>query len=467
MTQSRPRVLVIGAGFAGFHALRRLERRLPAEAAELVLVNPTDYLLYTPLVPEVATGALQPRDAAVPLRQALPRTRRVLGQVTAVDLSERTVTVELLDTGGQVSGTRTESWDRLVLTPGSVTRQFDIPGLAEHALGVKTLTEALYLRDHLLTQLDRADTTPATEDGERERRERLTVVAVGAGYTGVEVVAQLRRWTHTVADRWSRIKPTDVRWLLIDIADTVLPELGAELGDVARDVLRDRGIEIRLGVSLESAGERSVTLTDGTVVPTRTVIWGAGVSANPLVAGLGRPLEKGRLVVDAQLRVPGVEHVWAAGDAAAVPDLTKQPTSTDTGGDDGDGGVAYRWPPTPTTAQHAQRQGVALARNVAASLGVGRARPYRHHNLGLVADLGGWDAVAQVLGVSLAGPAAKTVTRAYHLLALPMTPNRVRVAADWLLAAALPSQVVQLSEVQPGEAVMARAQRTDIYPRDR
>ena len=190
MTERRPTVLVVGSGFAGFHTLRGLERRLPPEAADLVLVSPTDYLLYTPLLPEVASGTIEPRHVAVALRQALSRTRLVLGHVTAVDLDDRTVTVASTDPEGD--GTSLERWDP-VLAPGSVTRQFDIPGVAEHAHGIKTITEAQYLRDHLLAQLDLADGLPDVPDAYEERRERLAVVAVGAGYTGTETVSRSRR----------------------------------------------------------------------------------------------------------------------------------------------------------------------------------------------------------------------------------------------------------------------------------
>ncbi len=451
MTEARPRVLVVGSGFAGFHALRGLQRRLPTDAAELVLVSPTDYLLYTPLLPEVASGTIEPRHVAIALRQALPRIRTVLGHVTALDLAGRTATISPTDQKG--AAPRTERWDRLVLVPGSVTRRFDIPGVTENGHGIKTLTEAQFLRDHLLRQLDLADGLPDVPDTYEERRERLTVVAVGAGYTGTETVAQLQRWLHTVSSRWHRIHPRDVRWLLIDVAHSVLPELGPELGEAALATLRRRGVDVRLGVSVESATDRSVTLTDGSTVPSRTLIWGAGVTANPLIGTLDLPLDHGRLVVDAQLRVPGTENVWAAGDAAAVPDLTK-PTDPKSGDR----------PPTPPTAQHAQRQGNTLARNVAASLGHGRPRAYKHRDLGLVADLGGRDAVAKPLGVNVTGLAAKAVTRAYHLYALPLTANRIRVATDWLLAAVLPVQAVQLSAIRPSDAQLHEAEHTDIYP---
>jgi NADH dehydrogenase len=445
----RPRIVVVGGGFAGFYALRHLHRHLRPDQAELVLVNPTDYLLYSPLLPEVATGVLEARHIAVSLRRALPRARLVLGHGTAVDLAARTVTVTTAPASGPPEVGQ-ERWDRLVLAPGSVTRQFDIPGVAEHARGLKTLVEAVYLRDHLLHQLDAADAEPETEEGRARRRERLTVVAVGAGYTGTEFVAQAQWWLRTIERRWSRTGAEDVRWILVDLADTVLPELGPELGRRALDLLRARGVDVRLGVSVQSADARTVRLTDGSVIATRTLVWGAGVTASPLVGGLGAPTRKGRLVVDTDLSVPGVPDVWAAGDAAAVPDLARAlPGATP--------------PDTPPTAQHAQRQGTAMGRNVAASLGVGTARPYRHRDLGLVADLGGRDAVAKPLGVPLTGLPAKVVTRGYHLYALPAAANRVRVATDWLWQAVLPPESTQLDVIRPEDARLAVAQGTSLY----
>jgi NADH dehydrogenase len=431
------RVVVVGAGFAGFTALRRLERLLSRRGAppdvELLLVAPQDYMLYTPLLPEVASGVLQPRSVAVSLRQTLPRTTVVPGWATSVDTAARTVTVDPGDADGSVVR---RTWDRL----------FDIPGVEAVAHGVKTINEALFLRDHLLAQLDRADALPDTPAGRAERDERLTVVAVGAGYTSTELVGQLQRWLHTIASRWNRIRPADVRWLLLDVSRTVLPELGPVLGAAATEVLRRRGVDVRLGTTVASATDRAVTLTDGTTVPTRTLVWGAGVVASPLVATLDASTVRGRLVVDAQLRVAGLDGVWAAGDAAAVPDLTKD-----------EGAV------TPPTAQHAQRQGAVLATNVAASLGLGRPRRYAHRDLGLVADLGGRDAVANPLGVPLTGLPAKVVTRGYHLLAVPGAVNRVRLAADWALGALLPPQTVRLSGIRPDDALIPAAQRTAIY----
>ena len=444
-TERPDRIVVVGGGFAGFYALRYLQRRLPRDRAELVLVNPDDYLLYSPLLPEVATGVVEARHIAVSLRRKLRRVRLVLGRVRDVDLAARTVTVQR----GEM--TQELAWDHLVLTPGSITRQFEIPGVPEHARGLKTLVEAVYLRDHLLEQLDLADAQPDTATGRAARAEMLTVVAVGAGYTGTEFVAQAHRWLTRIESRWDRTRARDVRWVLVDVAPAVLPELGPELGAHALGVLRDRGVDVRLSTSVASADDDEVELTDGTTIRTRTLLWGAGVVASPLIAGLGLPTRRGRLVTDTDLSVPGVPGLWAAGDAAAVPDLAAPPGA--------DGAL----PDTQPTAQHAQRQGTAVGRNIAAALGVGSPRPYRHRDLGLVADLGGLDAVARPLGIRLTGPLAKLVTRGYHLLVLPAASNRVRVATDWLFQSLLPPEETQLAVVREEDARLASAQATAIY----
>jgi NADH dehydrogenase len=444
---AREQVVVVGGGFAGFHALRYLHRHLPPERADLVLVSPTDYLLYSPLLPEVATGVVEARHIAVSLRRALPRVRLLLGRVTRVDTAGATVTVEPAARGSARPGPGPLHWDRLALAPGSVTREIPVPGLREHGRALKTLVEAIALRDHLLEQLDLADAEPDTPAGRSERAALLTVVAVGAGYTGTELVAQTQRWLRTIERRWGRTRAEDVRWVLVDAAPAVLPELGPDLSRRTLALLRRRGVDVRLGVSVVDVDEDTVRLTDGTTVSTRTLVWGAGVVANPLVGTLGLPTHRGRLVVAPDLSVPGVPGMWAAGDAAAVPDLAARV-------------VDDAVPDTPPTAQHAQRQGTAMGRNIAASLGVGRAAPYRHSDLGLVADLGGWDAVARPLGVPLTGPPAKLVTRAYHLYALPAMSNRIRVATDWLWQTVLPPDSTQLSVIRPEDARIAVAQGT-------
>jgi NADH:ubiquinone reductase (H+-translocating) len=448
MGAQRAQVVVIGSGFAGLHALRRLERLLPPDAADLVLISPTDYLVYSPLLPDVVASVLEPRHVAVSLRQVLPRTRLVLGHVVSADRVARTVEVSASERGD--GDTVTMHWERLLVAPGSVTRRFPVPGMSEHAHGVKTLTEALFLRDHLLTQLDIADALPRDPGYDAERRERLTVVAVGAGYTGTEVVAQTHRWLSQVASRWTHLDVSDMRWVLVDVAPTVLPELGPRLGRYALSVLRGRGVEVRLGVSVASVAANTIALTDGTAIPSRTLMWSAGIAASPLMATFGLPMEKGRLRTDAQMRAR--EDIWAVGDAAAVPDLARRPARGEAA------------PVTAPTAQHAQRQGNVVGYNIAASLGCGRAREYRHRDLGLVADLGGTKAVAKPLGIELTGLPGKAVARGYHLMALPSMGNRVRVLTDWLLDAVLPPQSASLAVIRPEDALIATAQSTEIYP---
>ncbi|GGS34598.1 NAD(P)/FAD-dependent oxidoreductase [Actinokineospora fastidiosa] len=419
----RPRILVVGAGFAGYHCLRALERALPPEAAELVVVNPTDYMLYVPLLPEVAGGSLDPRRVAVPLHGTLPRTRLVLGHADAVDLDARTCTV--IDVEGKAN---TLEWDYLVLTVGSVTRLLSVPGVAEHAIGFKSVAEGIYVRDHVLRQLELAEQS----DDPAERAARATFVVVGAGYTGTELVAQGQELTRQALRHRHKVTEDEVRWILLDIAPRVLPGLDERLSGPAEEVLRERGVDVRLETSVTEVTADCARLSDGAEIPTRTVVWCVGVRPDPLVEGLGLPTEKGRLRVDTHLRVPEHPRVYAAGDVAAVPDVFHPGQST------------------PMTAQHAQRQGRAAARNIAAELGYGRPRAYRHRDLGFVVDLAGRDAVANPLRVPLRGLPAKIVARGYHLLALPA--NRLRVVADWFTDLVARRQVVQFGLV-PGSGV--------------
>ena len=431
-----PRVLVVGSGFAGFHCMRRLEKHLPPDAAELLVASSADYLLYSPLLPNVATGVVEPRHIAVGLHNTLRRAKVLVGHVVAVDIPGRTATLRRPD------GTDRElAWDRLVLAPGGVTRTFNIPGVAEHALGLKTLAEAAYLRDHVLRELDNAD---AADDPAR-RRACCTFVVVGAGYSGTETAAQMQLITTRAAAEYPRLRPQDIRWVLVDLADRVLPELSQRMADEAMEVLRRRGVEVRLGTTVEEATEGKVRLSDGDTIETHTLVWCTGVTPSPLIKTLGLPTERGRLRVGADLKVPGADGVFAFGDAAAVPDLT-QPGKL-----------------TGQTAQHAQRQGKVAARNVAASLGYGKAVDYRHRDLGFAVDLGGFDAVASPFGVSLGGLPGLVATRGYHLLALPGNGNRIRVSLDWLLDWAMPPQVAQLGFLRDEQVTMAAVEQTGIY----
>ncbi|WP_455351649.1 NAD(P)/FAD-dependent oxidoreductase [Streptomyces sp. SYSU K217416] len=418
---NRPRVVVVGAGFAGYQTARTLSRTLRGKA-EIVLLNPTDYFLYLPLLPQVAAGILEPRRVTVSLPGTLPHVRLVLGEAGHVDLDGRRV--HYTDPEG---GTGELTYDRLVLAVGSVNKLLPVPGVAEYAHGFRGLPEALYLRDHVTRQIEMA---AATGDA-GECASRCTFVVVGAGYTGTEVAAQGKMFTDALVRKqraWrTGQKP---RWLLLDLADRVLPELDQRLSTTADQVLKARGVDVRTGTSVKHATPDGVWLDDGEFVGTRTLIWCVGVRPDPLVSELGLPVEKGRLVVDPHLGVPGRPDVFACGDAAAVPDLTRPGEFT------------------PMTAQHASRQGKVAGRNVAASLGHGQRQMYEHHDMGFAVDLGGVKAAANPMGVPLSGPLAGAVTRGYHLAAMP--GNRVRVAADWLLDAVMPRQAVQLGLIRSG-----------------
>ena len=402
---SAARVVVVGGGFAGVYAARMLERLLPPAVADITMISATDHLCYSPLLPEVAAGRIEPRRIAVPLRAVLRRARILQGFVEDVDAEARTLRVDC-----RTAEPVLVPWDRLLLTTGSVTRALPIPGVAQHAFGLKTVNEAQQLHDHVLRQLEAADAT----DDPAERRARLTFVAVGAGYTGTETAAQLQRMTASQLPRFPRLEPQHLSWYLVDLSEQILPELGPRLGAAALRVIHDRGMHVRLGTTVTRLTRDSVSLSDGSEIRTHTVIWTVGVTPPALVRKLGLPVSRGRLRVDPTLLLK--EGIWAAGDTAAAQD----PFSS-VGGD------------YPPTAQHAQRQGVVLAHNVAASLGWGRARRYRHRDLGLVADLGGRDAVARPLGIPITGVTAKIVTKGYHLYALPAAANRLRVAADWVV----------------------------------
>nr|WP_221379650.1 NAD(P)/FAD-dependent oxidoreductase [Actinoplanes polyasparticus] len=418
---ARPRIVVVGAGFAGFTAARTLAK-LSRGGADIVVINPTDYFLYLPLLPEVSAGILEPRRVTVSLQAALPGVRLVLGEVEGFDLDNRTVT--FVDPDGRAGSI---GYHRLVIAAGSVNKLLPVPGVTMYAHGYRGIPEALYLRDHITRQIELA----VNATTEEEQRARCTFVVAGAGYTGTEVAAQGVLYTDALTAERPDLRDK-VRWLLLDTADRVLPSLDERLGDAADAVLRSRGVELLLRTSVKEATEDGVHLSTGDFVPTRSLIWCVGVRPDPVVADLGLPLNNGRLVVDEFLSVPGHPDVFAIGDAAAVPDLTRPGELTG------------------MTAQHATRQGTAVARNIAASYGQGRRRPYKHYDLGFVVDLGGLDAAANPLGVPLTGFPAKVVTRGYHLLSMP--GNRVRVAADWLLDLLLPRQGVQLGLVR-GAAV--------------
>ncbi|WP_329415150.1 FAD-dependent oxidoreductase [Streptomyces sp. NBC_00704] len=397
---SRPRIVIAGAGPAGFRAARTLVRAVHGRA-DVTLLNPAGHFLYPPLLPRVAAGALEPRRACVPLSRGLRGVRLVLGAADRVDLDTRTV-----------RGTGPEGeefavgYDRLVLATGGGSGPAPVPGPGGHVHGCRDLPGALRLRDHLVRHMESA----ASGVDAADRVARCTFVVAGAGHTGVQVAARGKPFTDALArDRPARtgVRP---RWLLLDDADRVLPELDEPCSRAAERVLRARGVEVRTGTSVVEATYEGVLLSDGEFVESRTLVWCVGAGPGPLTRSLGLPLERGRLLVEPTLQAPGRPEVFACGDAAAVPDLDRPGEYT------------------PATAWHAWRQGKAAGLNVAASLGGrGGSRPYRHREPGCAVDLGGTRTAAGPLGVRLPGPLAGAAARARRLAATP--GDRIRDAS--------------------------------------
>jgi len=406
--QARGGVLVVGGGFAGAYVARELGGR------GATIVSKENFMLYTPLLPEAASGTLEPRHCVVPLRVMCPHAELILGSVNAVDLEARTVAVET-DEGPQTVG-----WRELVLALGAVPRTLPIPGLSEHALSFKSLADAINLRNHVLHQLEAADA--ALDEAERARR--LTFVFVGAGYAGVEALAELSDLAEDALRYYPRLRATRRRWVLVDAAPRILPEIPPPLGDYAAAELRSREVEVHVETTLVSVSAGEAVLGDGTRVPTNTLVWTAGVAPNPLLREWSLPLdERGRVEVDELLRVSGHEHVWALGDCARVPN-----TRSDR--------------PDPPTCQHALRQARRLARNL-----VGPPEPYGYRMLGQVATLGRHKGIAEVLGLRLRGFLGWWVTRSYHLYQLPLAQRKARVVVDWTVSLFFRRDIAELGQL--------------------
>jgi NADH dehydrogenase len=409
--QARGGTLILGGGFGGAYVARYLGSR------GVTIVSLENFMLFSPMLPEAASGMLEPRHCVVPLRMMCPHAELLLGRATAVDEDARTVTVET------DAGTHELGYENLVVAVGSVSRVLPIPGLAEHGLGFHDLADAIRLRNHVLRRLEAAAAVLDPADVARE----LTFVFVGAGYAGVEALAELRDLVTDALRYYPTLKDAPQQWVLVDAAPKILPEIPSRLGEYAAELLRRRGIDIRVSTTLESAEADAVLLSDGSRIPTRTLVWTAGVRPRPVVSQFGLPLDdRGRIRVDSFLRVEGRSNVWALGDAVRVPN------------------EATPDHPDPPTSQHALRQARRLARNL-----TGTPKPYRFRMLGQVATLGRYKGIAELPGhIRLRGFVAWWVTRSYHLYQVPFLSRKLRIVTDWTVALFFRRDIAEFSLLQ-------------------
>jgi NADH:ubiquinone reductase (H+-translocating) len=425
-------VVIAGGGFGGAMAARQLERTLPKQSARLVLVNDVNFLLYTPFLPEAAAGTLEPRHVVTPLREILNRTYLRLGAIDAHDPASRTVQLRTHD-----GETEELPYDQLLLALGSVSRVVPVRGLAEHGIGFKSLADAIWLRNHVVETLEAAN---ATEDPAR-REEQLTYVFVGGGYAGLEALAELQDFAADAMDSYPRARLHGMRWVLVEASDRVLPEIDPQLAEYALRELRGRGIDVRLGTTLEEVTADSARLSTGETLATKTVVWTAGVAPHPSLKNLSVPLgEDGRVPVDEYLRVKGMDSVWAIGDCAAAPDPR--------------GGIC------PPTAQHAVRQGPLAARNIAAELGIGEPRPFEYRGSAAFVNLGRYKAVGRIGGRTFRGFPAWWLARTYHMSQIPGVARKARAVIDWTASLPFRRDIAEVGSIGHPEPL-----RSEVYER--
>jgi len=402
--EARGGTLILGGGFAGSYVARLLKR------SGATIVSHENFMLYTPLLPEAASGTLEPRHVVVPIREMCPHAELVLGSIMGHDRGGKSVTVESL------AGPIEIGYERLVISLGATTRALPVPGLAEHGVGFKDLADAIALRNRVLLQLERASIHPHDPA-------ELGFVFVGAGYAGVEALAELNDMAREALRSYPALRKAPQRWVLSDAAPKILPEIPRKLGEYASRRLQRRGVEIHVGTTLESYDGREAVLANGMRIPARTLVWTAGVRASLLLPELGVPLdERGRVLVDDTLRVEESDSIWALGDCAAVKN-TKTPGVFD-----------------PPTSQHALRQARRLAKNL-----TGEPKPYGYRMLGQVATLGRFKGIAEIPGLHLWGFPGWFVTRTYHLYQLPLFSRKLRVVVDWTTALFFQRDIVELS----------------------
>ncbi|MEV4618863.1 NAD(P)/FAD-dependent oxidoreductase [Asanoa sp. NPDC049573] len=435
----RQRILVVGAGHVGLYAALRMSKKLRSREAEVIVVDPQPHMTYQPFLPEASAGNISPRHSVVPLRRELKNCTIVAGSVTNVAHDRKVATVQPI-----IGPPREIEYDHIIVAPGSVSRTLPIPGLREHGIGFKTIGEAIYLRNHVLDQLDVAAAT--TDPAVRERA--LTFVFVGGGYAGIEALAEMEDMAHDAVRRYYPELSTDeMHWVLVEATNRVLPEVDRDMGAYTVQVLLKRKLDIRLGTRLESCVDGVVKLSDGDSMPADTIVWTAGVKPSPMLDAVDLPRdERGRLTANASLQVVDgdrvVEGAWTAGDCAAVPDLTGAPG-------------AFCSP----SAQHAVRQAKRLADNIRRVIRGHQPVDYKHKHVGSVASLGLHKGVAQVYGIKLTGILAWLMHRAYHLSRIPSVNRKARVLVDWTLALFLRREVVSL-----GQLHAPKEEFTDVTP---
>lgn len=422
----RPVILVVGGGYVGLYTALRLQKKLARGRAEIIVVDPQPHMTYQPFLPEAAAGSVEPRHVVVPLRRTLRHCRVITGAVTGLSHADKRAHV------APVEGTSFEiSYDVLVMAAGSVARTLPIPGLAEHGIGFKNVGEAIYLRNHVLARLDAASST----DDPAVRQRALTFTFVGGGYAGVEAFAELEDMARYAIERYyPRLSASDMRWVLVEAMGRILPEVDLDMAAWTVKQLSARGMDVRLNTRLESiSADGVVRLSDGEEFASDTLVWTAGSKPNPMLAATDLAVdERGRVECETTLQVRGTTDAWAAGDLAAVPDLTADSP-----------GVT-----TAPNAQHAVRQAKQLADNIVAVLAGREPVPYRHEYAGSVASLGLHKGVAQVYGVKLTGWPAWFMHRTYHVSRVPTFNRKARVVADWTLASLFRREVVSLGQLQ-------------------
>jgi NADH dehydrogenase len=429
---SGTRIVIVGGGYVGMYTALRLQRKLRAGEASVTVIDPQANMTYQPFLPEAAAGSIEPRHVVVPLRKVLRKCHVLTGRVTGIDRQQREVTVEAA--AGHITKL---GYDVLVVAPGSVARTLPIPGLAEQGIAFKNVAEAIYLRNHVLSHMDAAASTvdPAL------RRKLLTFMVVGGGYAGVEALAELADMASYASRYYENISPGDMRWVLVEAAGRIMPEVSPPMGEYTVKQLVKAGIEVFLNTRVTSMESGHVVLDDGTEFDTETIVWTAGVKPNPMLADTDLPLDdKGRVKCSAALQVEGNPEIFSAGDCAAVPDLTKDDPEAK----------------TSPSAQHAVRQAARLGDNVVAFLRDQPTQPYKHKHVGSVASLGLYKGVAEVYGIKLRGPLAWFMHRTYHVSRMPTFNRKIRIISDWTEALLFRREVVSLEQIHEPKAEFAR-----------